>query len=510
MVVLRRASRSSNSVAPKSANKVPAEQTAWRPSRFNFFIRENAGPEPTVALFNSATGALTKVDGPDATSLATLLNNPGADIDEVAFGTGLLDTLVAGGFLVPAGRDEVSQIRNRYWAARDGTPAVLTITTTMDCNLGCYYCYEERSQSALEANSIDPILNLIDETVIGAGRKSLHVDWYGGEPLLNVDFLSSASQAIQAHCASKGISYAASIISNGTLWPDDPAAFVKCHAIRQVQISFDGMRRNHDRRRRTRRGYRHVGNRLLLSSFDEAVSLVDALVNVVRVDVRFNIDRGNLVDLMPFLDMAEERGWFQAAFPAVFQPARLAAYSSKSSFMRAAELTLAEFDKARAAVRDRLEGTATVEESDAPDGYPHPKSSVCAALSRASTVVGAEGALYRCGLQVGEPGRAVGYLAASQDSPDVPPDAEWWSGFDPTRLPTCQHCSFLPVCWGGCPKKHLEGDIHAIREQGRYWRTNLPRMIARAAGIEGSYSPTSFTEEQQFRADESRPKAEVA
>lgn len=453
---------------------------SWRPSRFNFFVSTIAGPDQTVALFNSATGALTRLEGPDSISLATLLSEPETELSEDTLGTELFETLSAGGFVVRDGRDEVAEICDRFWQARSGTPAVLTITTTMDCNLGCYYCYEERSQAELRADSVDQILALIDRTVIGPGRKSLHVDWYGGEPLLNHDFLVEASRSIQEHCRSHDIFYSASIISNGTLWPDNPVDFVRQHAIRQVQISFDGMRENHDKRRRTRKGFRYVGNKLVLSSFDEAVALVDALVNVVRVDVRFNMDRRNLVDLMPFLDMAEARGWFSATFPAVFQPARLAAYSTRSSFMRAAELTLEEFDEARKAVRTRLGGTATVEESETPDGYPHPKTSVCAALSNASTVVGADGALYRCGLQVGENGRCVGNLGHDAVGASRSSDAGWWSKFDPTALPTCRRCSFLPVCWGGCPKKHLEGDTHAIREQGRYWRTNLPRLIAQA------------------------------
>jgi uncharacterized protein len=78
------------------------------------------------------------------------------------------------------------------------------------------------------------------------------------------------------------------------------------------------------------------------------------------------------------------------------------------------------------------------------------------------------------------------------------PDASWWAAFDPTSLPSCSTCSFLPICWGGCPKKHLEGDQHAIREQGRYWRTNLPRMIGKAAGI-ADLKATIVPEHLQFR-----------
>jgi uncharacterized protein len=114
-------------------------------------------------------------------------------------------------------------------------------------------------------------------------------------------------------------------------------------------------------------------------------------------------------------------------------------------------------------------------------------------------VVGADGLSYRCGLQVGETGRAVGSVADSEAAnPLEETDAGWWRAFDPTSLPSCSSCSFLPICWGECPKKHLEGDEHAIREQGRYWRTNLPRLIAKAAGFANVVSPV-IPESQQFR-----------
>ena len=478
-----------------SAGEKSHSSALAHPSIFNFTVHDSDG---TVALFNAASGALTRLEGEHAAALGELMEIPQSQVADYLPDQTRTEFLRSG-FLVHSNADEVGAIRERFWTARGGTPAVLTITTTMDCNLGCYYCYEERSQSALETSAIDDILALIDRTVIAKGRKSLHVDWYGGEPLLNFEFLSDASRLIQEHCKYHGVSYHASVISNGTLWPNDPAAFVRAHAIRQVQISFDGMRVHHDKRRRARKGFRYSGNKIVLSSFDEAVAVVDALVGTTRVDLRFNIDRRNLGDLMPFLDFSEERGWFTGPKPAVFQPARLSAYSSASAFMRAFELTLAEFDAERSKVRVRLDGIGKIEESEAPDGYPHPRTSVCAALSDASIVIGADKALYRCGLQVGEAARAVGHLSSPAEISSSMPDQDFWAGFDPTNLPTCGRCSFLPVCWGGCPKKHLERDMHAIAEQGRYWRTNLPRLIASAAGFGDSAAPTAFADRHQFR-----------
>jgi hypothetical protein len=77
-------------------------------------------------------------------------------------------------------------------------------------------------------------------------------------------------------------------------------------------------------------------------------------------------------------------------------------------------------------------------------------------------------------------------------------DRGWWNAFDPTVLPTCRRCSFLPVCWAGCPKRHLDRDSHVIAEQGAYWRRNLARLVADGVREE-LVRPVIFDEASQFR-----------
>jgi uncharacterized protein len=360
--------------------------------------------------------------------------------------------------------------------------------------------HEERTGARLDTQDVDVVLERIRARVSESGQRKLHIDWYGGEPLLNVDFLETASERIRSFCDAEGIQYVASVISNGSLWPDDAQAFIARNRIRQVQISFDGLQENHDKRRRYRKGHRPEEQ---ASSFDRAVALVDKLVCCVRVDLRFNIDRGNSADLLGFIDFARQRGWFSAPYPAVFQPARLSSYSTTSGFMRRQELSLEVFDQLRQQARESLEGEARIEESEIPDGFPSPKTSVCAALARNSEVIGADGLSYRCGLQVGERHRAISIVPLAKnhgiDAGMVGTDLDWWESFDPTTLPTCSVCSFLPICWGGCPKKHLEGDLHATAEQGRYWRTNLPRLIAGRAELGPDCEPVFYPETLQFR-----------
>ena len=368
----------------------------------------------------------------------------------------------------------------------------------MNCNLACYYCYESRSGERLRGSDVKAIVSWVAERLTAAPDSGLHVDWYGGEPLLNSDFIESSSKALQQLCASLAAPYSASIITNGTVWPEDCGAFIERHKIRQVQVSFDGLRDNHNKRRRYRPNVRQDPT---ASAFDLTVALVDRLLDHCRVDIRINLDRENQTDLEPFVEFARGRGWFARGFPAVIQPARLASFGERSSVMRGVEVGVTEFDLVREKLRSSVGCDVEIEESEVPDGFPYPKNSVCAALAKRSFVVGADGLSYHCGLQVGEKHRAVAEIAGSvhrRSSPGVFPDSAWWEAFDPTVLPDCSRCSFLPICWGGCPKRHLEGDRHALHEQSIYWRRNLPRLVASRFGL---VPPDGFaySDADQFR-----------
>ena len=469
-------------------------EQALATSRYTFRVLTSEG----YALFHASTGSVFKVDGPDAEEISTLLSGDRRLIPPGTLDEQLTARLRRNGFLVEPGFDEVAVVRERYWAARGSAPVVLLVTTTMDCNLGCYYCYESRTPDALRLTDAETLVDIAAQR-LGGRKRSLHVDWYGGEPMLGIDFLERGSLALQEYCRSAGIRYHASIISNGTRWPDDPGTFVARHRIREVQISFDGMKDNHDRRRRYRPEHRSPADR---SSFEQAAALVDELVRHTRVDLRYNADQGNAGDLPAFISFAKARGWFDGPFRCVLMVAKLSAYSERSSFLRPHELDPERFEELQALAARELPPEAQ-DDQDIVSGFPHPKTSVCGALAHDSAVVGADGLEYRCGLQVGEPGRATGrFLGMPGARPGDPtesfPDRSWWAGFDPTTLPTCSRCSFLPVCWGGCPKRHLDGDGTAIRSEGRFWRANLPRMVA--AGFADQVAEGfEFTEAEQFR-----------
>lgn len=84
----------------------------------------------------------------------------------------------------------------------------------------------------------------------------------------------------------------------------------------------------------------------------------------------------------------------------------------------------------------------------------------------------------------------------------------WWRRAAATRTRPQRMRRTAPFCpcWRGdqpgagcgCPKKHLEQDHHALEELSRYWRANLPRLIAQRFAL----SPEPgfcYSEHDQFR-----------
>jgi len=173
-------------------------------SRYNFLVPVEDG----VLLYSAKTGAVLHFTGVDANRLARNLCLSPHPVSKDSFLPETFEQLRRGGFVISKNTNELQIIRRRFKRARNDTPIVLTLTTTMDCNLGCYYCYEERSPDRLALQDVEQIVEIARERVSRSGKRSLHIDWYGGEPLMNIDFIEAASKALQAFCKEAGIAYA--------------------------------------------------------------------------------------------------------------------------------------------------------------------------------------------------------------------------------------------------------------------------------------------------------------
>ena len=103
----------------------------------------------------------------------------------------------------------------------------------------------------------------------------------------------------------------------------------------------------------------------------------------------------------------------------------------------------------------------------------------------------------------GSPPQIAAFLQHQAGAPARDTDAPWWAAYDPTEEARCGSCSFLPLCWGGCPKHHLEDDTQAMQEQCGYWRRNLARYVL--GPWVGEVDAPALGEAAQFRRGVAAP-----
>ena len=124
----------------------------------------------------------------------------------------------------------------------------LILLPTEACNLRCVYCYEEFQYKRMEPHVIRGVKAWIERRAASLDR--LSIGWFGGEPLLALDVIEDISQTIRCQVGQHpSCSYFADITTNAYLMT--PSVFERLldWGVTRFQISFDGPRDWHDRKR---------------------------------------------------------------------------------------------------------------------------------------------------------------------------------------------------------------------------------------------------------------------
>ena len=144
----------------------------------------------------------------------------------------------------------------------DYSTYALTVLTSTDCNLGCGYCFQNTGQdttggnrpprikhSRLTPETTTKILEFAAAHMVEADFKHLSIMLFGGEPMLN----PKGAKDLLTRAKDYGLKFA-SMTSNGTLLTPLLARDLADLGLRDVQITFDGAKEEHDRIRVRRSG----------------------------------------------------------------------------------------------------------------------------------------------------------------------------------------------------------------------------------------------------------------
>lgn len=121
---------------------------------------------------------------------------------------------------------------------------IARILTTTGCNASCAYCYEQGTQViAMTADIARQTAIFMAQRAEAANACHVSLEWFGGEPTLNIEAIDTISGAL---CAG-GVWFSSSIVTNGLLMDDRITQDrLSLWQLRHVQITLDGPEKVHE------------------------------------------------------------------------------------------------------------------------------------------------------------------------------------------------------------------------------------------------------------------------
>lgn len=129
---------------------------------------------------------------------------------------------------------------------------VVSIWIADNCNMSCDYCYVgKKGRKNMPLSFIDKILLFINRQQPLSGTELLYIKFFGGEPLINFEFIKKFISAVKIQKYNFPVCY--SITTNGTLLNSEIISFMEKNNFR-CSVSIDGLPEIHDRHRKMRNG----------------------------------------------------------------------------------------------------------------------------------------------------------------------------------------------------------------------------------------------------------------
>ncbi len=369
------------------------------------------------------------------------------------------EQLLKEGFIVPSALDEPMQYKqNQIKAIENEYPKSikLSILTSTRCNYHCEYCFEGDRTCGIDLKGEilqDTIQYIKKEIDRNSNLEHFHIQWFGGEPLMNMQAIREISKFVIPYCLDKGIKYDASIITNGYFMTKEISKELKDLCVTQAQIAIDGFEDNYIA---IRKAPKDAFKRVLKNISDSSI-LVMIRLNTTRHN------KGEIIELVKDLMKFTER----LNNKVLISVCRVKDYSNKLQYgftdrewldFRTREQELFENKNNK---KVRLDGFHLIP---------------CFHNQVRNVSIGPDGNLYRCDYYVNNPTKAIGTLKDGLNYGNEI-DAKFVCS---TITEHCLKCKYLPVCAGGlCRYAELKRgkDCELIKGRFKQNMTNYLKYV---------------------------------
>lgn len=335
-------------------------------------------------------------------------------------------------FVVPDNQNESNIYKYAYLKKIfDEKSLNLSIATTLNCNLRCPYCFEEGNKS--HEILTEDITNAICKYILSKRKRQISITWFGGEPLLNFNSITNISEFLLRN----KIDFSSGIITNGTLLTEKMISKFDEYRINTAQITFDGTKELHDKKRFFKNGK---------GTFDLILSNINKIIegSQTRIHLKTNIDR---INIDSYNELKEQ---LSQIFYQEIKSKRLLLtenYVRNKTNFNGCENCLSKIE-----YFDFLH-----KRNNYPITIPTIKGP-CPLRNNSSFAIGPDGSIYKCLEHLGNKDLAIGNILNFSIS--VLKHASYALNDLPFDDVICSQCNILPICGGGCPneRKLLHSD----------------------------------------------------
>lgn len=408
-------------------------------SLYNHYVRFGQDENEPLLLFNALSCALIEITDPDF-SLQKIIE----DGDE-----NTIKMMKEGNFLIDDESNELDYLQYLSTKSRFGRTALsLTILPTLDCNFACTYCYEEHKKIAMNNEMIEKIVHIVEQACKN-GITSFFVEWYGGEPLLEIDTIQKLSETFMKLTKEHNIPYEAGMVSNGYLLNQENVKQLSAWKVKKIQITLDGPPKYHNKTRK------HASDK---DTFYPILNGVKLASEYMPVALRINATKTNIESLDELLHILVKNKIHTmnvSPYLGFIKATTKACKSSSGSCLTDEEFVLnnSEFIK-------KIDNLGFQNYS-----YPTPSFRLCGAVSENSFVIAPNGNLFKCWETIGMDSEVVGNIADNTMKPEHQNNFLKWLLFDPFRNQYCTKCNLFPICFGGCPSDHVVHHGEVLRSK---------------------------------------------
>ena len=204
-------------------------------------------------VYDVGSGSLHECDGVTADVLKAKYEDDSVDITYVT-DEQLKEALADAEGLRKEGLFEKEEIKAYPMKSRE--VKALCVHICHDCNLRCRYCFADEGayHDKREFMSEETAKAAVDFLIENSGnRKVLEMDFFGGEPLMNLSVIKATVEYAKRRAAEKGKKFLFTTTTNALLLNDETIEYFNAE-MENVVLSLDGRKEIHDEIRKTANG----------------------------------------------------------------------------------------------------------------------------------------------------------------------------------------------------------------------------------------------------------------